>query len=214
MTEDTSIRVMIVDDHQLVRRGIAVYLMTAERIHLVGEANDGEEAVQRCAELHPDVVLMDIVMPLMNGIDATRLIREKYPEIQVIALTSYKEDDMIEAALKAGAIGYLLKDASIDIIVEAIYKAVEGEPTLAPEATKALIRASLRPTIPDYNLTERELEVLSLMARGLNNPQIADHLMISRSTVKFHVSTILSKLGVATRTEAAIFAKEHNLVKM
>ncbi|MBZ0306495.1 MAG: response regulator transcription factor, partial [Anaerolineae bacterium] len=98
--------------------------------------------------------------------------------------------------------------------VEAIYKAVEGEPTLAPEATKALIRASLRPTIPDYNLTERELEVLSLMARGLNNPQIADHLMISRSTVKFHVSTILSKLGVATRTEAAIFAKEHNLVKM
>ncbi len=214
MTDDTSIRVMIVDDHQLVRRGLSVYLMTAERIHLVGEAVDGEEAVQRCAELHPDVVLMDMIMPQMSGIDATRLIREQYPDIQVIALTSFKEDEMIEAALKAGAIGYLLKDASMEIIVQAIYNAVEGEPTLAPEATKALIRASLRPSTPDYNLTERELEVLSLMARGLNNPQIADHLMISRSTVKFHVSTILSKLGVATRTEAAMFAKEHNLVKM
>lgn len=214
MTDDTSIRVMIVDDHQLVRRGLSVYLMTAERIHLVGEAVDGEEAVHRCAELQPDVVLMDMIMPQMSGIDATRLIREKYPNIQVIALTSFKEDEMIESALKAGAIGYLLKDASMEIIVQAIYNAVEGEPTLAPEATKALIRASLRPSTPDYNLTERELEVLSLMARGLNNPQIADHLMISRSTVKFHVSTILSKLGVATRTEAAMFAKEHNLVKM
>lgn len=213
MVNSDSIRVMIVDDHQLVRRGLSAYLMTAERIHLVGEAADGAEAVDRCAQLQPDVILMDMLMPNLSGADATRIIRQQHPHIQVIVLTSFKEDEMVENALKAGAIGYLLKDATMETIVQAIYDAIEGEPTLAPEATKALIKASLRPSTPDYNLTERELDVLTLMAHGLNNPQIADKLMISRSTVKFHVSTILSKLGVATRTEAAMLAREHNLVK-
>lgn len=206
------IRVMIADDHNMVRRGLSLYLMTAEEIELVGEASDGEAAVQLCDEVQPDVILMDMIMPRMSGVEATRLIREKHPHIQVIALTSYSDEDMVHDALQAGAIGYLLKDATTETLTAAIKNAMNGQPTLAPEATKALIKASMRPPTPDYNLTRRELEVLKLMMEGLNNPQIAEQLVISRATVKFHISTILSKLGVSTRTEAAMLAKEQNLV--
>jgi NarL family two-component system response regulator LiaR len=201
-----------VDDHDVVRRGLSVVLRAFDDLELVGEASNGEEAIRMCAETHPEVILMDLIMPEMDGVSATRAIRQKYPQIQVVALTSFKDEELVHAALQAGAIGYLLKNASIDELADTIRAARMGKPTLAPEATQVLIDATIRPAPHSYNLTERELEVLSLMAKGLNNPQIAERLMISRSTIKFHVSVILSKLGVSSRTEAVALALQHNLV--
>jgi two-component system, NarL family, response regulator LiaR len=212
MTEENKIRVALVDDHDVVRRGLSVVLRAFDDLELVGEASNGEEAIRMCAETHPEVILMDLIMPEMDGVSATRAIRQKYPQIQVVALTSFKDEELVHAALQAGAIGYLLKNASIDELADTIRAARMGKPTLAPEATQVLIDATIRPAPHSYNLTERELEVLSLMAKGLNNPQIAERLMISRSTIKFHVSVILSKLGVSSRTEAVALALQHNLV--
>jgi NarL family two-component system response regulator LiaR len=212
MVETKRIRVLLVDDHAVVRSGLGAFLLAFDDLELVGEASGGEEAVRLCPQVRPDVVLMDLVMPGMDGAAATRAIRQRCPHIQVIALTSFKEKELVQGALEAGAIGYLIKNISADELADAIRAAYAGKPTLAPEAAQALIRAATEPPAPGYDLTNRELEVLELMVEGLNNVGIAERLVVSRSTVKFHVSSILSKLGVASRTEAVALALQHNLL--
>ncbi len=213
MSETAPIRVMLVDDHAVVRSGLSAFLMVFDDLELVGEAENGLQAVQRAAALQPDVILMDLVMPEMDGAAATRLIREANPHIQVIALTSFREDTLVQAALQAGAISYLLKNVSADELAQAIRAAHAGRSTLAPEAAQVLIQAATRPPDPVFELTERERDVLTWMVRGLSNNEIAAKLVVSPSTVKFHVSNILSKLGVSSRTEAVAFALQHRLVE-
>ena len=208
---DGKIKILIVDDHNVVRSGLSAFLQVFDDFELVGEAANGKEAVEACAVRCPDVVLMDLVMPEMDGAEATRRIRENCADIQVIVLTSFKEDNLIENALQAGAIGYLLKSVSADELAAAIRSAHAGRPTLAPEATQVLIRASGR-RAHDVELTAREKEVLKMMTDGLTNPEIAEKLIVSRSTVKFHVSSILSKLSASSRTEAVAIAIQKKLV--
>lgn len=206
------IKIVIVDDHSVVRSGLGAFLQVFDDFELVGEASNGREAIAACASKQPDVILMDLVMPEMDGAQATREIRERYPDIQVIVLTSFKEENLIESALQAGAIGYLLKNVSADELAAAIRSANIGRPTLAPEATQALIKATGRKQEHDFDLTSREKEVLKMMTDGLSNPEIAQKLIVSRSTVKFHVSSILSKMGVSGRTEAVATAIQKKLV--
>jgi two-component system, NarL family, response regulator LiaR len=205
------IRVMIVDDHLMVRRGLATFLTVYDDMALVGEADKGETAVQLCAKLQPDVVLMDMVMADMDGAAATRLIRKEFPEIKIIVLTSFKDEILVQSALHAGAISYLLKDVTANELVQAIRAAHAGRPTISSEATQALIHAANQDFVPGHDLTEREREVLILMVEGLNNTQIAARLTVSPSTIKSHVSNILAKLGVASRTEAVALALRHKL---
>lgn len=212
MTGTEPIRVLLVDDHAVVRSGLAAFLLAFDDLELVGEASDGREAVQLCAEVAPDVVLMDLVMPEMDGAAATRAIRECCPRVQVIVLTSFKEEDLVQGALQAGAISYLLKNVSAEELAAAIRAAHGGRPTLAPEAAQALVRAAAQPPPCGHDLTPREREVLALMTEGLSNPEIADRLVVSQSTAKFHVSSILSKLGASSRTEAVALALQHHLV--
>ena len=207
------IRVMLVDDHTMVRRGLAAFLKVFDDLQLAGEAESGTAAIQLCADILPDVILMDMVMPDMNGAAATRAIRQQFPNVQVIALTSFKEGDLVKHALEAGAIGYLLKDVSSDELAGAIRAAHAGRATLSPEAAQALVERANQPPMPGLDLTERELEVLALMVEGLNNTQIAGRLTVSSSTVKSHVSNILSKLGVASRTEAVTLALRSRLIR-
>jgi NarL family two-component system response regulator LiaR len=204
---------MLVDDHAMVRSGLAGFLMVYDDLELAGEAPGGEAAIALCDRSEPDVILMDLVMPGIDGAEATRRIRARHPNTQVIALTSFKEDELVQGALAAGAIGYLLKNVTADELAEAIRAAHQGKPTLAPEAAQVLIRVTTQPPELGYDLTEREREVLALMVEGRTNPQIADRLVVSRSTVKFHVSSVLSKLGAASRTEAVALALQHKLVK-
>jgi NarL family two-component system response regulator LiaR len=207
------IRVVIVDDHKVVRSGLSAFFQVYDDIELAGEASNGKEAVEACILYKPDVVLMDLVMPEMDGAAATREIREKCPQTQVIVLTSFKEDNLIEEALKAGAIGYLLKNVSADELASAIRSAKRGRPALSPEATQVLMKVSNRSAGDMHEeLTSREKEVLKMMIEGLTNPQIAERLFISKSTVKFHVSSILSKTGALSRTEAVAFALRNKLV--
>ena len=212
MSELDPIRVVVVDDHDMVRSGLSVFLESFPDLELVGEAANGVEAVRLCARVNPHVVLMDLVMPEMDGVAATQAIRQADPQIQVIALTSFAEDQLVEHALRAGAIGYLLKNISIDDLANAIRAAAKGKPTLAPEAFRSLMQVTGRPAVSDYDLTGREREILQLLTEGLNNTQIAERLVVSRATVKTHISNILSKLGVTNRVEAASFALQHNLV--
>jgi NarL family two-component system response regulator LiaR len=206
------IRVMLVDDHAMVRKGLATFLKIFDDLQLVGEAESGAAAIKLCSEVLPDVILMDMVMPDMNGAAATRAIRQQFPQVQVIALTSFKEGDLVKNALEAGAIGYLLKDISADELVHAIRAANEGRATLSTEVAQALVESANQPPAPGLDLTEREREVLALMIEGLNNTQIAGKLSVSPSTIKSHVSNILSKLGVASRTEAVTLALRSRLI--
>ena len=211
-TPSPRIRVLVVDDHAMVRRGLATFLRVYDDLELSGEAASGQDAIQRCIELQPDVVLMDMVMPDMDGAAATRLIRNQSTSIQVLALTSFKEEGLVQSALQAGAIGYLLKDVSADELAQAIRAAHAGRATLSPEAAQVLVQAATQAPAPGSDLTERERTVLALMVEGLNNTQIAARLTVSPSTIKSHVSNILSKLGVASRTEAVALALRHGLV--
>jgi NarL family two-component system response regulator LiaR len=181
-------------------------------LKLAGEAASGEEAIDLCAQVRPDVVLMDLLMPGMGGINAIRAIRQKQPDVQILVLTSYKEKEYVRGALEAGAVGYLLKNLSAAELAQAIRSASVGEPTVAMEATRALIDVVTQPVAPGADLTGRERQVLTLVAEGLSNGQIAVQLELSPSTVKNHISRIFSKLGVATRTEAATLALRHKLV--
>jgi NarL family two-component system response regulator LiaR len=212
MNDLNRIRVVIVDDHAMVRRGLAAFLKVFADLELAGEAACGEEAVRLCAELRPDVVLMDLLMGDMDGAAATRTIRQNCPQVQIIALTSFQEETLVHQALQAGAISYLLKNVSAEELASAIRAAHAGQSILAPEAREALLRAADRSPAPGHNLTGREREVLELMAKGLSNTEIARRLVVSQSTIKTHVSSILGKLGVTSRTEAVALAVQHHLV--
>jgi two-component system, NarL family, response regulator LiaR len=212
MNATSPIRVLLVDDHTMVRRGLAIFLQVFDDLELAGEAGSGNEAVELCARLLPDVVLMDMVMPDMDGATATRLIRRRFPTVQIIALTSYKEEELIQNALQAGAIGYLLKDVSAEELAQAIRAAHAGHATLSPAAVQALVHAAAQPPVPGHDLTPREREVLALLIEGLSNTEIAEQLVVSPSTIKSHVSHILAKLGVSSRTEAATLAVRYRLL--
>ena len=212
MSDERPIQVLLVDDHRMVREGLAVFLQVADDLELAGEAEDGAEAVELCVRLQPDVVLMDLKMPRMDGATATRLITERFPGIRVIALTSFQEEGLVERALQAGAISYLLKNVTAEALGEAIRSAAAGRATLAPEAAQDLVRSATKGPQPGSDLTPREREVLGLMVRGSSNKEIAQALVVSQSTAKFHVSRILAKLGASGRTEAVTIALHHGLV--
>jgi NarL family two-component system response regulator LiaR len=207
------IRVLITDDHGVVRQGLRMFLSLDPDIEVVGEAAHGQEAVAMARELKPDVVLMDLLMPVMDGIEATRVIRSELSEVEVLALTSVLEDASVTGAVRAGAIGYLLKDTDAEELHRAIRGAAEGRVQLAPEAAARLIREVRAPESPE-ELTERETEVLKLLARGKANKQIASELFVEEKTVKAHVSSIFRKLGVQSRTQAALYAVRTGLVSI
>ena len=214
MTDSDSdrIRVVIVDDHNMVRKGLVVLLHEFDDIEVVAEAGDGEVAISTCVTLKPDVVLMDIIMPHVNGVAATAKIREVCPDTQVVVLTSFSDEEQVQSVLQAGAIGYIMKDVSGNELANAIRRAYAGESTLSPQAAQVLIRATTRPPAIGHDLTEREREILALMIEGLNNRMIGERLIISSSTVKNHVSSILSKMGTASRTQAVALAVEHKIL--
>jgi DNA-binding NarL/FixJ family response regulator len=212
MTQTPSIRLVIVDDHDMLRGGLALFIRTCADLQLVGEASSGKEALDVCARLQPDVVLMDLMMPEMDGISAIQLLRDRFPSIKTIALSSFADENLVPAALNAGAISYLLKNSSVDALASAIRDAYAGKVTLAPEAAQALVSAAHRPNVPSYPLSMREQEVLSLLVNGLTNIEIAEKLVIGVSTVKKHVSSIFAKLGVNSRSEAVALALRHHLV--
>jgi NarL family two-component system response regulator LiaR len=203
---------LVVDDHGMVRRGLATFLRAFDDLQLVGEATDGNEAASRCAETRPDVILMDLKMPGVDGVEATRIVRTEFPNVRVIALTSFREEGLVQSALQAGAISYLLKSVSAEKLAAAIRAAHAGRSTLAPEATDDLVQSTMKAPAPGHDLTPREREVLDLMVQGFSNVAVADRLIVSRSTAKAHVSSILAKLGVSSRTEAVALAVQHHLV--
>ena len=209
MSETGDIRVLIVDDHQMVREGIKVLLSTCDDIAVVGEAADGAEALEQCRLIGPDVVLMDILMPVMDGAEATAQITASWPEMRVIALTSYLDQDYVEKTLDAGAISYLLKDARPEALTRAIRDAVQGRGTIDSGAMRVLMERRVDDVGRD--LTAREREVLALLAGGLSNKEIAETLTLSVGTVRLHVSNILAKLGAPNRTTAAAIAMKHGL---
>jgi NarL family two-component system response regulator LiaR len=212
VSDRTRIRVLLVDDHDMVRWGLAAFIATFDDLELAGEACNGAEAVQRYDELQPDVVLMDLKMPEMDGVAATARIHARFPLARVIALTSFRDEGLVQQALQAGALSYLLKNATAPELAGAIRAAAAGRPTLAPEAALDLVRSATQQAGPGHDLTAREREVLALMVQGLSNNDIAERLVVSLSTAKTHVSSILAKLGTASRTEAVALAVQHKLV--
>jgi NarL family two-component system response regulator LiaR len=208
-----TVRILIVDDHAVVRQGLRMFLGLEPEFVIVGEAADGAQAVKLAQELKPDVVLMDLLMPVMDGIQATAIIRRELPDTEVIALTSVLEDGSVVGAVRAGAIGYLLKDAEANELNRAIRAAAAGQVQLSPKAAERLIREVRAPDSPE-TLTEREVEVLRLLAEGQSNKEIARSLSIGEKTVKTHVSNILAKLGVPSRTHAALYAVRIGLVTL
>lgn len=212
MNDTKPIRIMIVDDHGMVRRGLAAYLISDPDLEVIAEASDGQEAIKLCEQLMPDVILMDLVMPELGGVAATRIIHKRWPEIQVIALTSFQDKELVQEALQAGAISYLIKNVSGEDLSEAIKASYAGRRMLAEEAVEALIHDDTTEASIGRDLTLREQEVLKYLSKGMTNPEIAQQLSVSRSTVKAHVSKILSKLGASNRAEAIALALEHNLV--
>ena len=213
---DRKISILIVDDHEVVRQGLKAYLDAQPGFFVVGEASSGENAEKAAAELLPDVVLMDLVMSRMGGVEATRNIKDLTPRTQIVVLTSYHQDEFIFPALQAGAISYVLKDVMMDDLVDAIRKAAQGEAVLHPRVAERVINeingANRSVFKPFTELTNREMEILRLIARGLSNCEIAEELFISENTVKGHVSNILSKLHLADRTQAAVYAWEQGLI--
>jgi NarL family two-component system response regulator LiaR len=211
------IRVLVTDDHTIVRRGLAELLATERDMKVVGEARDGQEAVEKACSLKPDVVLMDLVMPRMDGIEATRQITEACAEVKVLVLTSFAADDKVFPAVKAGALGYLLKDSRPEELVEAIHRVHRGEPSLGPDIARKVLQELSHPgkekptTDP---LTERELDVLRLVSQGLSNKEIASRTFISECTVRTHVSNVLRKLHLASRTQAALYALRSGLASI
>lgn len=206
-----SIRILLVDDHSVVRQGLRMFLGLDPELEVVGEAQNGVEAVRQARQLRPDVVLMDILMPQMDGLQATTVIRRELPDTEVIALTSVLENEKVFAAIEAGAIGYLLKDTDSDELCRAIKAAAAGQVQLAPQAAALLAKVPTPDETETEELTPREAEVLQLLAQGLSNKEIAAELVIGEKTVKTHVSNILSKLGVLSRTQAALYAVRHGL---
>ena len=206
------IKVMIVDDHPIVRSGLATMLVAFDDLELVGEASSGSKALALCQQELPDVILTDMVMPGMDGLETTRKVLEQYPSVKIIILTSFTKDTMVQDALQAGATSYLLKDSSIDQLAEAIRAAYTGQPTLSSEATRALVNSKSGPPSFEPGLTAREKQVLALIVEGLSNEEIADRLVISHATARHHVSACISKLGVKNRTQAASLAVKHKLI--
>jgi len=216
MTPD-SIRVLVVDDHEVVRRGIRALLGQIEDIEVVGEAGNGQEAIRQADRLRPDVILMDLLMPEMDGIQAMQRISSQQPEARFLVITSYAGDDLVFPAIKAGALGFLLKDTKSEELVGAIREVHRGEPSLHPSIARKLLRevSGSRPAKPTPEpLTERELEVLGLLARGLDNRQIAEQLVIAEVTVRSHVSHILNKLHLANRVQATLYALREGLAPL
>ncbi len=209
--ESPLIRIGVVDDHAMLRQGLAFFLLSYPDLKFVGEAANGKEALTLCADTRPDIILMDLMMPVMDGITATRLIRRDFPQIQVIALTSFGEERLIKEVLEAGALSYLFKKVSADDLATAIRSAHQGVSTFASEITDILIRAVRHPESVIEQLTPREREVLALMVKGKSNSEIATLLVIGLSTTKSHVGSILNKLGVTSRSEAIVLVLEHNL---
>lgn len=212
MNETDIIRVITVDDHEIMRSGIAFSLQAFKDMELVGEAANGNEALQLCGELEPDVVLMDMQMAGMDGVQTTQAIREKYPEVQVLALTSFHDKNLVQRAIQAGASGYLVKGVSARELAKVIRLVYSGNMILSQEASQALIQMDVQPSKVGDDLTDRELEVLALLAEGLSNAEIAQKLTISTSTVKHHVRAIRSKLSAANRAEAVSLAMRHDLI--
>lgn len=205
------IRILIVDDHAVVRQGLKMFLGLDPELEIIGEAVDGKQALQMAREIKPDVILMDLLMPVMDGIQATAAVRAELPDTEVIALTSVLEDSSVVGAIRAGAIGYLLKDTQSDELIRAIKAAADGQVQLSPRAAARLMREVRTPENPE-TLTERETDVLRLLAEGKSNKEIANQLSIGEKTVKTHVSNILSKLNVSSRTQAALYAARIGLV--
>lgn len=211
--QDQKITIMIVDDHDMVRLGLKMSIEKSERLHVIIQAKNGNEALELYQEYRPDVVLMDLLMPEVGGVEATQSIIKVDPNAKIIALTSFDDDPLIHSAIEAGVISYLLKDISMEVLVHAIQAAYEGESVLAQEATQALMRAT-QGKLPGHDLTPSELRVLKLVSEGLSNAEIAQELVISKSTVKKHVSKILGKLNVSNRAEAAVVAVKNSLINI
>jgi NarL family two-component system response regulator LiaR len=214
MKSSQTIQVLLVDDHNVVRSGLATFLRAYDDLELVGEAKNGSEALNLCREKKPDVILMDLMMPEMDGIAATRAILADYPEIKIIAMTSFEDGELVQGVLAAGAISYLLKNVTSDELALAIRAAFLGRSTLSPEAARVLVQATRPTQQPLFDLTEREMDVLHLVVQGQSNQQIAETLVISITTVKAHISNILSKLQVSSRAEASAYALKHKLVTL
>ena len=212
MTKNEAINILIVDDHEMVRRGLKMFLLGYDDLAVVGEAASGEEAVQFCEQIRPDVILMDLALPGMSGVEAIQHIHQTHPDIHIIVLSGTSGVQNVRDAIQAGATSYLMKTVADDELADSIRVTQSGQRVLCPEATQALVYAATHPTLRPENLSSRENEILLLMSQGLNNAEIADRLYLSRATVKYHIGRLLSKLGAANRSEAIAIAFKQGIV--